>query len=208
MGVVIDLVGRRFGRLTVVRRGPILKRGVATWLCKCDCGKRVTVRGCNLKGKTKGCGCGRVLPEPWMASRNAVLSRYKVSARSRGLDFLLSNEKCFELFAGKCHYCGVPPCNAVSAYRRKDGTLHRSHVKRITEDRAAQSTFTFNGIDRIDNKSGYTEGNCVSCCTTCNFAKKGRTYDEFVAWLDRVAKFRSPGREQPRGRAPRGGARR
>lgn len=53
-----QLTGKRFGRLLVVRengRGP--KGGVA-WLCKCDCGKEVTVDGYALvRGNNKSCGC-------------------------------------------------------------------------------------------------------------------------------------------------------
>lgn len=54
---LINLKGRRFGRLTVVERAP--NRGdKSMWLCKCDCGKSKVVAGYNLKaGKSKSCGC-------------------------------------------------------------------------------------------------------------------------------------------------------
>jgi hypothetical protein len=56
---VIELRGRRFGRLTVVKRhdknGP---RGDPHWVCKCDCGQKTIVSGRNLRfGNTKSCGC-------------------------------------------------------------------------------------------------------------------------------------------------------
>lgn len=47
-----------------------------------------------------------------------------------------------------------------------------------------------NGIDRVDNTIGYVEGNVVSCCSTCNYAKKDMTMDKWTAWLDRVAVHR------------------
>lgn len=54
-----DLTGRRFGRLVVMGRAE--DHGKSTvWLCHCDCGKDVVVRGDNLRsGGTRSCGCLR-----------------------------------------------------------------------------------------------------------------------------------------------------
>lgn len=54
---VTDLRGNRYGRLTVTgfggRRGKVL-----TWVCRCDCGRSVSVRTAALTtGRTKSCGC-------------------------------------------------------------------------------------------------------------------------------------------------------
>ena len=54
-----ELTGERFGRLTVIRRGGKSSSGFC-WICKCDCGNIVEVRGRNLrKGNTRSCGCYR-----------------------------------------------------------------------------------------------------------------------------------------------------
>jgi hypothetical protein len=53
----IDITGQRFGRLVAVRYETTTNR-VRLWLCKCDCGKEVTVRVAALKnGNTRSCGC-------------------------------------------------------------------------------------------------------------------------------------------------------
>lgn len=59
----IDLSGKRFGKLTVIkicsRKGWIKggTRQAIYWLCKCECGKEIRVRGQSLRvGKTKSCG--------------------------------------------------------------------------------------------------------------------------------------------------------
>ena len=59
-----DLVGEKFGRLTVIEYfGPHKKNRTPMYLCKCDCGKNKTVRGYNLTGnRTKSCGCGQARP--------------------------------------------------------------------------------------------------------------------------------------------------
>lgn len=60
MGKFIDLTGQKFGRLTVVRRGPNSKNNHAQWWCECDCGnpELILVIGRHLRtGNTKSCGC-------------------------------------------------------------------------------------------------------------------------------------------------------
>ncbi len=62
MGKLIDLTGRKFGRLTVIERaGTYISpcgSKTPTWLCKCDCGNMSTVLPHQLKsGKTRSCGC-------------------------------------------------------------------------------------------------------------------------------------------------------
>ena len=55
-------LGKRHSMLLVLARAPSKGHG-AEWLCQCDCGKHVTVRGTDLRsGKTKSCGCLRYGP--------------------------------------------------------------------------------------------------------------------------------------------------
>ncbi len=55
---LIDLINRRFGRLTVLRRVADGPKGQARWQCLCDCGAYSKVRGAHLRtGETKSCGC-------------------------------------------------------------------------------------------------------------------------------------------------------
>lgn len=61
---LIDLTGRRFGRLVVAERAPdsIQENGRhrIMWKCQCDCGNSVICYGDNLKlGVTQSCGCYR-----------------------------------------------------------------------------------------------------------------------------------------------------
>ncbi|HEX7096245.1 MAG TPA: hypothetical protein VF183_10205, partial [Acidimicrobiales bacterium] len=53
----IDLTGRRFDRLVVLRRDA--NRGTQPyWLARCDCGKEAVVQGGHLRsGTTRSCGC-------------------------------------------------------------------------------------------------------------------------------------------------------
>ncbi|MEE9215430.1 MAG: hypothetical protein V3U54_11695 [Thermodesulfobacteriota bacterium] len=44
-----------------------------------------------------------------------------------------------------------------------------------------------NGVDRINNKEGYTYTNSVSCCKTCNKAKNNSDPETFIEMCVRVA---------------------
>jgi len=58
MSKSIDLIGKKFSRLTVLKRMDNNKHRQSTWLCRCDCGKETIIIGRNLKnGNTQSCGC-------------------------------------------------------------------------------------------------------------------------------------------------------
>lgn len=63
IGVYKNLVGKRFGRLTVIQKSDdfyISPKGTKfiKWVCLCDCGNVIVTTGNSLKqGHTKSCGC-------------------------------------------------------------------------------------------------------------------------------------------------------
>ena len=65
MGKFIDLTGQKFNKLTVISRAESRRQPsgklVTYWNCKCDCGKIIQARGCDLKdGHVKSCGCSHI----------------------------------------------------------------------------------------------------------------------------------------------------
>lgn len=58
MPIRIEMVGKQFGRLTVIEFGGILSKNIAAWKCKCECGNEKIIRGTDLRrGATVSCGC-------------------------------------------------------------------------------------------------------------------------------------------------------
>lgn len=62
--IIMDLTGKRFGRLTVLEIGKPRYQPSGTkrifWKCKCDCGEIKEIEGQSLRdGKTISCGCYR-----------------------------------------------------------------------------------------------------------------------------------------------------
>lgn len=58
MRKVIDLIGQKFGKLTVISQQGRRKTQQIVWDCICDCGNSTRVSTTNLKnGHTRSCGC-------------------------------------------------------------------------------------------------------------------------------------------------------
>jgi hypothetical protein len=60
MPKILNLIGNRYGKLVVIGKDEEKSKtmGYSYWICKCDCGREVSVRGGSLTfGHTKSCGC-------------------------------------------------------------------------------------------------------------------------------------------------------
>ena len=143
---LIDLTGKRFGRLTV-----LTKHGHAgsyvTWLCVCDCGSEIVVRGTSLRrGITKSCGC---LKKEILIQRNSIhqlcgTRLHNIWWNMRGRCYN-ANHPRFKDYGGR----GITICDEwlkdfKSFY---DWAVSNGYRDDLT-------------IDRIDNDSGYSPDNC------------------------------------------------
>lgn len=77
-----NLVGQRFGNLTVIEDSGKKQKNVRMWTCKCDCGNTVKVRTDSLTGgKVISCGCkkkSKEKKEQLLSGRNIVDHTSKV----------------------------------------------------------------------------------------------------------------------------------
>lgn len=175
MPTKVDLTGRKFYNLTVIREVPSPIGDVLVWwLCRCKCGKETKVPSARLvSSKTKSCGCWRVEINCIKRGNqnpalNQLLVSYKKHGKNKDREFTLTREECECLFQGLCEYCGAPPSN-----------VFRTHKQ-------TPYFYKYNGIDRIDSSKGYVKGNVVSCCRTCNIAKHTMGRVDFLSWVEKV----------------------
>lgn len=172
-----------FGRLTPVRW--IGRRGQETiWEFRCACGQICEIAMTKVKpGCTQSCGClkredstRRILPHAgWnrlptsLAGLNLVYRKYQTRARMKDLAFDLTLDQFSFLIHSPCYIpnCGVMNSNTCRIGRRDE-------------------VFRYNGIDRIDSRYGYVDGNVAPCCRRCNVAKSDMTLNEFYNWLERL----------------------
>lgn len=86
-GVLIDLTGKRFGKLVVLFRAANLPGDRRSrWHCYCDCGNETIVRGVHMRAKTRAtvsCGCyGRAKSITHGHTRDGRLSKTYVAWKS------------------------------------------------------------------------------------------------------------------------------
>ena len=173
----MNIVGKQYGKLTVLEATSERRHKAIVWLCLCECGNqtRVTTNALNT-GKTKSCGCSRTplkLPAGDAGLRELYRSYYR-DAKRRSLPFELDLEEFRNLVIQPCYFCGAVECQ--TKYSRGK-TTNRGYQ---------QSAFKYTGIDRLDNSYGYTLTNSKPCCNTCNIAKRCQTEAEFEEWIGRV----------------------
>lgn len=72
MGTLINIIGEKFDRLTVVSRSENIGTRAA-WLCLCDCGNQIVADGKKLRsGHTSSCGCKRKENAAHQGRKNAA----------------------------------------------------------------------------------------------------------------------------------------
>lgn len=189
----LDLTGQRFGRGTVtafagshVRAG----RRARLWHLRCDCGNEYEAETTNLRnGDVRSCGCLAketfaqnaklyAIPAntkaPGVAAFNCLIAVYKNNARTRGLEWKLSEDEVRGLVFANCYYCGQEPS--------------RLQRRNQTRGRTSGTAILVGGIDRLNPLLGYTPENCVPCCFPCNSAKSTLSEEEFLALVARIYK--------------------
>lgn len=141
MRKVINIKGKRFGRLIAIR--PNGKRGTRiAWLCKCDCGNTTTVDGGSLRNEdTKSCGC---------------LSREK--SKSRAVHGL-SKHPIYYAYYDMLKRCYNPDADGYKYYGgRGIQVKYRNFIH--FRDEMISTWKAGLTIDRIDVNGDYKPGNC------------------------------------------------
>lgn len=96
-----DLVGRRFGRLVVLRITPLRRRASPVWECSCDCGNSAFVAASNLfEGGTRSCGCLR--SEASKSRVQRYLKRNEHTCAHCSVSFLHSATKAVKYCSSQC----------------------------------------------------------------------------------------------------------
>jgi len=86
---------------------------------------------------------------------------YRFNAKKRGYEFHLTYGEFAALIEMPCHYCG-----------------HKSIM-------------TLNGIDRVNNRLGYTVDNTVPCCTNCNLMKRDQVEAQYISHCLAVVRYQA-----------------
>lgn len=138
MGAFIDLSGKHFGKLLVKRRAGN-RHNKVMWECICDCGKvTVAPSGDLSRGKTKSCGCNRIIH----GGRNSRLYRIWSGMKTRCFNQV---DHMYPVYGGR----GITVC---SEWRDNFKEFQKWALSAGYQDNLT--------LDRIDNDRAYSPENC------------------------------------------------
>lgn len=163
----IDLTGRQFGHLTVLRRAEDKIRAngkkKTVWLCRCDCGKEKNILGENLrKGSAKSCGCHR--GEALIAYSTKHGKRYE---RVYGI-FCEMKKRCYNNHCANYKNYGGRGIKICDEWLNDFNSFYDWSMSHGYSDKLT--------IDRIDNDGNYEPSNCQWITKSENSTKRNIEY--------------------------------
>ena len=145
----IDMTGRVIGRLVVIREYGRAKGGEVLWLCKCECGNEVIVRGDHLRNEdTTSCGCYQrectvEARTTHGASQTRLYSIWRAMLQRAGV-YKGASENVKHNYKDR----GIDVCDEWLVFENfRDWALSHGYKEGLQ-------------IDRIDNDKGYCPENC------------------------------------------------
>jgi len=138
---LIDLTGKVFGRLTVLKR--YRKITPVTWICRCKCGKIKKIRALNLGRSTFSCGC----------QRN---DNIRLSNTTHGFSYTPE----LHAYTGAMGRCRNPRNNSWECYGGRGIEFKfRSFMEFINHVGMKPEPKRLYSLDRINNEGHYEPGN-------------------------------------------------
>lgn len=144
MSRLIDITGKKVGKLTVIKKGPNDKGGRPLWICQCECGNMCLVSGQRLRaGTTNSCGCLRHVSHTITHGMSSTRLYYIWSAMKARCN--QSKHHGYKDYGGR----GIHVCdewfNSFEAFA--EWSINNGYEENLS-------------IDRIDNDGNYCPENC------------------------------------------------
>ena len=145
MSKILDLKGKKFGRLTPIERVLLKGKTERVWLCQCDCGN-VTYLKTNLltSGNTKSCGCLR---------GNYI--RHGMSRTRINKTYMNMKSRCYNPNASKYYLYGGKGIKVCDEWLDKENGFMNFYNWAMQNGYRDDLT-----IDRIDSDKDYEPTNC------------------------------------------------
>lgn len=155
---IIDLTGKRFGKLVVLRMAPHVVGDDVRWECVCDCGNEITVSGHSLKrGQTRSCGCyhSEVASRICKERERVITVNKQKYPRIYGV-WSKMHSRCENPNNKSYRTYGAAGITVCDEWRDFNNFREWAYANGYDED-APHFACT---LDRIDNTKGYSPDNC------------------------------------------------
>jgi len=216
MAFMIDLTGKKFGKLSVIRRSKDLflsGKPCIRWMCICDCGKEKDILGTSLRnGATKSCGCaprkkGRGKETIICAKCNKKFIKRRSDARkycSKLCRVLSTTDEYtpfkhyFSNITGRSRHkrtktkisSNLTINDLKSQWEKQSGICPYTGIKMTLSTRRKRNPLPYQAsIDRIDHKKGYDVGNIQFVSLIANYAKNSFSSMQLIEFSNSVATF-------------------
>jgi len=147
MGKKLNLIGKKFGRLLVVRKKGITRFREILWKCQCDCGNTSVVLARSLvSGNTRSCGC--------------LLSE---ATAKRTFKHGMTKTRLYRIWGQMNYRCSNPNDHQYKNYGGKGVIVCDEWKKDFLAFKDWADSNGYNDIltiDRIDSSRSYEPKNC------------------------------------------------
>lgn len=178
-GVQRDLIGKRFGKLTVIDRDKSTTQGVI-WVCLCDCDTiTMSAAGALNAGQRVSCGCIHLGKNShkytgYMDIGGSYWKSIQINAKKRNIAFSISVEEAWKKYESQNRKCVLSGLDIF---------LSSSYTYKAKNQTAS--------LDRIDNNLGYTSRNIQWLHKDVNRMKNVHDQEYFVHLCDLISRRKS-----------------
>lgn len=191
-GERFNLLGRKYGKLSVIKFDSFDNNGKRKWLCSCECGKTIVVRAADLKsGKNISCGCFR------NEQSSSFLKKYRKDIKDKNLKFH--------------NFCGYKDLSGIYLGSLKHSAIKRNLTWDVTPEYLYNLYIEQNkkcaisgldiyldpiknnkqtaSLDRKNSKLGYTKENVQWLHIDVNYIKMDFDQEYFIKLCSVISDF-------------------
>ena len=158
MGKIKNIIGEKYGKLTVIEQLDERKNGKVLWLCKCECGGEIKTYKSKLESSSvKSCGCLHIN----LLFKNGNVPKNKNPIHINGLN--IYKTRLYRIFIGMKERCNNQNNKNYNKYGGRGISISKDW---LVDFMSFYNWSMSNGyediltLDRIDNNGNYEPSNC------------------------------------------------